>query len=124
MSRLENAVQIAYGRVMPAAETLTMPIPGHIDPVPVPRAQTSRADGRVELIGLDGLDRSEELVGDAGDRDVEDVDVLLPDQVQQQVQRPLEAVELDDQELLARDERAVRYGQIHRRMNQSAAPIR
>jgi 23S rRNA (adenine2503-C2)-methyltransferase len=31
---------------------LTMPIPGHIDPVPVPRAPASRADGRVDLIGL------------------------------------------------------------------------
>ena len=37
---------------MPTAETLTMPIPGHIDPVPVPRARAARADGRVDLIGL------------------------------------------------------------------------
>ncbi len=29
-----------------------MPIPGHIDPVPVPRAATPRNDGRVDLIGL------------------------------------------------------------------------
>jgi 23S rRNA (adenine2503-C2)-methyltransferase len=29
-----------------------MPIPGHIDPVPVPRAITPREDGRVDLIGL------------------------------------------------------------------------
>ena len=29
-----------------------MPIPGHIDPVPVPRAPVARADGRVDLIGL------------------------------------------------------------------------
>ncbi|OYU35894.1 23S rRNA (adenine(2503)-C(2))-methyltransferase RlmN [Novosphingobium sp. PASSN1] len=29
-----------------------MPIPGHIDPVPVPREVTPRADGRVDLIGL------------------------------------------------------------------------
>ncbi len=29
-----------------------MPIPGHIDPVPVPRAFTPRADGRIDLIGL------------------------------------------------------------------------
>jgi len=39
-------------RAMPTAETLTMPIPGHIDPVPVPRARAARADGRVDLIGL------------------------------------------------------------------------
>ena len=30
----------------------SMPIPGHIDPVPVPRAPTLRADGRTDLIGL------------------------------------------------------------------------
>ncbi|MPT47006.1 MAG: 23S rRNA (adenine(2503)-C(2))-methyltransferase RlmN [Sphingobium sp.] len=29
-----------------------MPIPGHIDPVPVPRAITPREDGRVDLMGL------------------------------------------------------------------------
>jgi 23S rRNA (adenine2503-C2)-methyltransferase len=29
-----------------------MQIPGHIDPIPVPRAITPRADGRVDLIGL------------------------------------------------------------------------
>ena len=30
----------------------SMPIPGHIDPVPVPRAPTLRADGKIDLIGL------------------------------------------------------------------------
>ncbi|QHL91789.1 23S rRNA (adenine(2503)-C(2))-methyltransferase RlmN [Sphingomonas changnyeongensis] len=29
-----------------------MQMPGHIDPVPVPRAATPRADGRIDLIGL------------------------------------------------------------------------
>ncbi|HEX4695743.1 23S rRNA (adenine(2503)-C(2))-methyltransferase RlmN [Sphingomonas sp.] len=29
-----------------------MPIPGHIDPVPVPRAVVPRADGRIDLLGL------------------------------------------------------------------------
>ncbi|SFP78282.1 23S rRNA (adenine(2503)-C(2))-methyltransferase RlmN [Sphingomonas rubra] len=29
-----------------------MPIPGHVDPVPVPRAPSLRPDGRVDLIGL------------------------------------------------------------------------
>jgi 23S rRNA (adenine2503-C2)-methyltransferase len=29
-----------------------MQIPGHIDPVPVPRAEPARADGRVDLVGL------------------------------------------------------------------------
>lgn len=34
------------------ADTALMPIPGPIDPVPVARAVTPRADGRVDLIGL------------------------------------------------------------------------
>jgi 23S rRNA (adenine2503-C2)-methyltransferase len=33
-------------------DTALMPIPGHIDPVPVPRDVTPRADGRIDLIGL------------------------------------------------------------------------
>ena len=35
-----------------SADTAIMPIPGPIDPVPVPRGPTARADGRVELVGL------------------------------------------------------------------------
>jgi 23S rRNA (adenine2503-C2)-methyltransferase len=35
-----------------SADTSLMPIPGPIDPVPVPRAAVPRADGKVELIGL------------------------------------------------------------------------
>jgi len=35
-----------------SADTTLMPIPGPIDPVPVPRAATLRADGKVELVGL------------------------------------------------------------------------
>src|SRR5580765_2728159 len=35
-----------------SADTSLMPIPGPVDPVPVPRAATVRADGRVELVGL------------------------------------------------------------------------
>ncbi|MDE2596842.1 MAG: 23S rRNA (adenine(2503)-C(2))-methyltransferase RlmN [Sphingomonadales bacterium] len=34
------------------ADTSLMQIPGHIDPLPVPRDITPRADGRVDLIGL------------------------------------------------------------------------
>jgi len=37
---------------MNLVQPITMPIPGHIDPVPVPRAIVPRADGRVDLIGL------------------------------------------------------------------------
>jgi 23S rRNA (adenine2503-C2)-methyltransferase len=35
-----------------SADTSLMPIPGPVDPVPVPRSATKRADGRKELIGL------------------------------------------------------------------------
>ena len=35
-----------------SADTAIMPIPGPVDPVPVPRAATARADGRVDLVGL------------------------------------------------------------------------
>ena len=35
-----------------SADTNLMPIPGPVDPVPVPRAAIARADGRVELVGL------------------------------------------------------------------------
>jgi len=34
-----------------SADTQLMPIPGPVDPVPVPRAAVTRADGKVELIG-------------------------------------------------------------------------
>lgn len=37
---------------MPEAATPLMPIPGHVDPVLVPRAITPREDGRVDLVGL------------------------------------------------------------------------
>jgi 23S rRNA (adenine2503-C2)-methyltransferase len=35
-----------------SADTAIMPIPGPVDPVPVPRAATPRADGKAELVGL------------------------------------------------------------------------
>ncbi|MCW3797855.1 23S rRNA (adenine(2503)-C(2))-methyltransferase RlmN [Sphingomonas sp. BN140010] len=35
-----------------SADTTLMPIPGPVDPVPVPRAAPAREDGRVELVGL------------------------------------------------------------------------
>ncbi|MBS0478781.1 MAG: 23S rRNA (adenine(2503)-C(2))-methyltransferase RlmN [Proteobacteria bacterium] len=37
---------------MQTASSALMPIPGHIDPVPVPRAVALRADGRIDLLGL------------------------------------------------------------------------
>ncbi|MBT2186763.1 23S rRNA (adenine(2503)-C(2))-methyltransferase RlmN [Sphingobium nicotianae] len=45
---------------MPEAANL-MPIPGHIDPVPVPRAITPREDGRVDLLGLSRVQIRAEL---------------------------------------------------------------
>jgi 23S rRNA (adenine2503-C2)-methyltransferase len=41
-----------YMRVMQTAPASLMPIPGHIDPVPVPRDFKPRADGRIDLLGL------------------------------------------------------------------------
>ncbi len=35
-----------------SADTTLMPIPGPVDPVPVPRRAAPRADGKVELVGL------------------------------------------------------------------------
>ena len=46
-----------------SADTTLMPIPGPVDPVPVPRRATSRADGRVELVGLSKPQIREELEG-------------------------------------------------------------
>ena len=47
------------------ADTALMPIPGPLDPVPVPRDITPRADGRTDLIGLPNV-RIGELFGEAG----------------------------------------------------------
>ena len=49
---MENRAHFAYVPAMPITDALTMPIPGHIDPVPVPRVHTPRGDGRIDLIGL------------------------------------------------------------------------
>ncbi|UIP08135.1 23S rRNA (adenine(2503)-C(2))-methyltransferase RlmN [Erythrobacter sp. SDW2] len=47
------------------ADTQLMPIPGQVDPVPVARDITPRADGRVDLMGLP-KGRIAELMGEAG----------------------------------------------------------
>src|ERR1700755_181950 len=44
---------------------VSMPIPGLIDPVPVPRAAPVRADGRIDLIGLT-RDQLRETLVEAG----------------------------------------------------------
>ena len=48
-----------------SADTAIMPIPGPVDPVPVPRAAPARADGRVELVGLSKA-QIREALGEAG----------------------------------------------------------
>ena len=49
---MENRAPFRYIARMLTASAAPMPIPGHIDPVPVPRATTPRADGRVDVVGL------------------------------------------------------------------------
>ena len=46
-------------------DTPLMPIPGHIDPLPVPREVTPREDGRIDLLGLPRL-RIAEIFAEAG----------------------------------------------------------
>ena len=77
----------------------------------------------VEVLGLDAHDGTEKLTGDQSDGDFENVDVLLPDQMEQQIQRPLESLDVDDQEVLASEKTRGRR-QIHRSINASARPIR
>src|SRR5688572_11230790 len=45
--------------------TAAMPIPGHIDPVPVPRPEQARADARVDLVGL-SRERIQAALAEAG----------------------------------------------------------
>ena len=47
------------------ADTALMSIPGQVDPVPVARDITPRADGRVDLLGLP-RERISELFAEAG----------------------------------------------------------
>ena len=47
------------------ADTNLMPIPGHIDPLPIARDITPREDGRIDLMGLPKA-RIAALLGDAG----------------------------------------------------------
>ena len=61
--RVEKTASIAYMRAMQHSAPAPMPIPGHIDPVPVPRARSARADGRVDLVGLSKTEIREALEG-------------------------------------------------------------
>jgi len=64
-TELENRAHIAYVRAMLTEPAAPMPIPGHIDPVPVPRAAAARPDGRIDLIGL-SKDQLRETLAAAG----------------------------------------------------------
>jgi len=58
---VEKTGAIAYMRAMQNSATAPMPIPGHVDPVPVPRDRTARADGRIDLVGLSKAEIREAL---------------------------------------------------------------
>ena len=62
---VENIGVFPYMAPMNAPQTITMPIPGHIDPVPVPRPNVPRADGRIDLVGL-SRDQIRATLADAG----------------------------------------------------------
>jgi 23S rRNA (adenine2503-C2)-methyltransferase len=64
-SFLENTGVFPYMAGMNAPQTMTMAIPGHIDPVPVPRPEVPRADGRIDLVGL-SRDAIRVVLADAG----------------------------------------------------------
>ena len=75
------------------------------------------------MLGLDPFDGGEELTCDPGDGDFEDIDVLLTDEVQQQVERPLKTLDVDDKKVLLL-EGTFDDGQIHSSMKVSASPKR
>ncbi|SUZ67562.1 uncharacterized protein METZ01_LOCUS20416, partial [marine metagenome] len=54
----------------------------------------------VQGLGIDFLDSGKKLACDPGDRNLEDVDVLLADEVQQQVERPLEVLDVNGKKVL------------------------
>ncbi len=53
---LANTPVFDYIAPMLTVSTPPMPIPGHIDPVPVPRPLPMRSDGRIDLLGLSKAD--------------------------------------------------------------------
>ena len=63
--------------------------------------------GQLELQHLHQLDVARVLAGDLGDRNVEDVEILPPDQIQQQIERALEGLE-EHLERLRRDVQVAR----------------
>ena len=72
------------------------------------RFQVSQPGGHHEIIGREleadfsrGLDERQILVGQRQDRNLGEIDLLLPRQRQQQVERALIALDVDDQRSLA-----------------------
>ena len=53
---MEIRLHFGYMTAMQTVASPLMPIPGHIDPVPVPRSLKPRADGRIDLLGLSKAD--------------------------------------------------------------------
>jgi hypothetical protein len=66
--------------------------------------------GQLEVVLADLIDVGQVLARDVGQRDVEDVEVLLADQVEQQVERALEGVE-EDLEGIGRDVQVGGHGE-------------
>jgi hypothetical protein len=64
--------------------------------------------GQLEVVLADLVDVGQVLARHAGQRDVEDVEVLLADQVQQQVQRAFEGLE-EDLQRIRRDVQVLRH---------------
>ena len=65
------------------------------------RLEPDQSAGHVEVIGrlveAQLVDGAQKLIGDTGDRDVGDLDLLFAKQVEQEVERAGEGVELDDE---------------------------
>ena len=65
------------------------------------RLEPDKPAGHVEIVGRlvepELVDGAEELVGDPGDRDVGDLELLLAQEVEQQIERTGEGIELDDE---------------------------
>ncbi len=80
-----------------------------------PGRHLDECSGVVQILGLDSFDGGEELTCDPGDRDFEDIDVLLTDEVQQQIERPLKTLDVDDKKVLLL-EGTFDDGQIHSSM--------
>ena len=55
---------------------------------------------RGRILGLDPFDGDEKLTCDPGHRDLEDIDILLADEVQKQVERPLKTLDVDEEKVL------------------------